>query len=415
VPKTYEIRCPIYGFVELSSWEREVVAQPAFQRLRRIRQLAWTDYIYPGAMHTRFEHSLGVMHMAGMLFDAIASSSRPLLQEHMEYNDAGLSRHRALVRFAALLHDVGHSPFSHAAEELFPMKTEEERYEHEDYSSAIVRRFFADVIGNHPENNNYGLSANAVADLIEGNPDAGKALFWRDVVSGQMDADRMDYLLRDSYHAGADFGQYAWRRVLNTIQAIPMEDSGLRIGVTQGGWHAAESLVLARYFMFTQMYFHKTRVAYDHHLQEALGLILPEGHFPKPTNAELPDYMEWDDWRVLGELSAGKGGDGGRRICQRNHYRCVAETPETPKEEDLHRLGQQKERLGDLLKYEAVAEKSWYKVGATDIPVISKHGGSVKPLSQYSAVVAGLQPVRKILLFVRPEDQAKALQQLHGK
>src|SRR5262249_7301811 len=151
---------------------------------------------------------------------------------------------------------------------------------HEQYSSAIIRKFFADVIKNHPENTNYGLTAADVANLVEGSPDAGKALFWQDVVSGQMDADRMDYLLRDSYHAGADFGQYAWRRVLNTIQAIPMEDRTLRIGVTQDGWHAAESLVLARYFMFTQMYFHKTRVAYDHHLQGALRGILPQGSFP---------------------------------------------------------------------------------------------------------------------------------------
>ncbi len=412
--KTYEIRCPIYGFVEMSDWEKQVVAQPAFQRLRRIRQLAWTDYVYPGAMHTRFEHSLGVMHMSGMLFDAIANSSQDVLEKYMGYNKAGLDRHRALVRLAALLHDIGHSPFSHAAEELFPMQDAEKRYQHEDYSSAIVRRYFADVIKNHSENTNYGLTADDVANLIEGNANSGKALFWRDVVSGQMDADRMDYLLRDSYHAGADFGQYAWRRVLNTIQAIPMEEGDLRIGVSQGGWHAAESLVLARYFMFTQMYFHKTRVAYDHHLQEALRLILPGGHFPKPTTEELDAYLKWDDWRVLGELSHGHGGDGGQRLCQRGHFRCVAETPETPKAEDLERLDQQKKRLGDLLKYEAVAEKSWYKVGPTDIPVVSRFDSSVKPLSQYSSVVAGLKPVRKVLLFVRPEDRTAALQRLEG-
>src|ERR1700681_1254953 len=107
--RTYEIRCPVYGFITISDWEREIISQPAFQRLRRIRQLAWTDYVFPGAMHTRFEHSLGVMHMATMLYDGIAESSRDVLQSQLGYNEDGIKRHRTLVRLAALLHDVGHS------------------------------------------------------------------------------------------------------------------------------------------------------------------------------------------------------------------------------------------------------------------------------------------------------------------
>jgi hypothetical protein len=83
-----EIRCPIYGFIQLSDWEREIISQPAFQRLRRIRQLAWTDYVCPGAMHTRFEHSLGVMHMATLLYDAIATRSWSELEDLLGYNQA---------------------------------------------------------------------------------------------------------------------------------------------------------------------------------------------------------------------------------------------------------------------------------------------------------------------------------------
>src|ERR1700730_2173403 len=118
--RTYEIRCPVHGFIALNDWEWTVISQPAFQRLRRIRQLAWTDYVYPGAVHTRFEHSLGVMHTATLLYDAIGRTSEEVLTAELAYNDAGLKRDRQLVRFAALLHDVGHAPFSHAAEDLFP-------------------------------------------------------------------------------------------------------------------------------------------------------------------------------------------------------------------------------------------------------------------------------------------------------
>src|SRR5260370_32177574 len=121
----YEIRCPVHGFIRLNDWEMGIIAQSAFQRLRRIRQLAWTDYVYPGAMHTRFEHSLGVMHTATLLYDSIVRNSREVLESELAYDKAGLERYHQLVRLAALVHDVGHSPFSHAAEELFPLRDDE--------------------------------------------------------------------------------------------------------------------------------------------------------------------------------------------------------------------------------------------------------------------------------------------------
>jgi HD superfamily phosphohydrolase len=156
------------------------------------------------------------------------------------------------------------------AEELFPLADDTDpapRFKHETYSAEIVRRRFADVIANHPANTNYEFKANDVANLLEGKPEAGKALFWRDLIDGQMDADRMDYLLRDSLHSGVDYGRYDWRRVLQTVAATPpTSGSGPRLGVSAGGLHAAEGLILARYFMFTQVYFHKTRVVFDHHL-----------------------------------------------------------------------------------------------------------------------------------------------------
>ena len=88
--RVYEIRCPIHGFIPLNDWEWTVLSQPAFQRLRRIRQLAWTDYVYPGAMHTRFEHSIGVMHTATLLYDAIRASSSDVLKTELAYRDEGL-------------------------------------------------------------------------------------------------------------------------------------------------------------------------------------------------------------------------------------------------------------------------------------------------------------------------------------
>src|SRR5271166_381303 len=166
--RLHEIRCPVHRFVTLNDWEREIISQPAFQRLRRIRQLAWTDLVYPGAMHTRFEHSLGVMHTATLLYDSIVQKSRDVLEEQHAYTVEGLQRDRQLVRLAALLHDVGHSPFSHSSEDLLPVKGEGAKFAHEDYSASIIRNELRSAIEDHPLSANTGLKANDVAALIEG-------------------------------------------------------------------------------------------------------------------------------------------------------------------------------------------------------------------------------------------------------
>ena len=403
--RMYEFRCPVHGFIQLNDWEKDIVSQPAFQRLRRVRQLAWTDYVYPGAMHTRFEHSLGVMHIATLLYDSVVQRSKSVLEEELAYNESGFTRDRQLVRLAALLHDVGHGPFSHGAEELMPERGDGTRYQHEQYSAAIVRECLKDAIETHPLNDNCGFEANDVAALLEGSSSAKRAVFWRELIDGQMDADRMDYLLRDSLHAGVQYGRFDLHRLVNTIVAISGTDGkSPRLGVTEGGWHAAEGLVIARYFMFTQVYFHKTRVAFDVHLQGALRELLPTGVFPKPVDGGLAEYTSWDDWKVLGVLASGEGGEHGVRLATRDHYREIYHTPESPTAEDLSRLEEVKKGLGDLVVAEVPAEKSWYKTGKADIPIVSRTmANRVEPLSKYSSVVASIKPVRKRLLYVRPE------------
>ena len=406
--RTYEIRCPLHGFVELDEWEREIIAQPSFQRLRRIRQLAWTDQVYPGAMHTRFEHSLGVMHVASRVYDAVVDNSADVLNEQLGYNDDGLRQQRVRVRLAALLHDVGHGPFSHAAEELMPVRTGKARYTHEQYSAAIIRSKLTDVIEDHPKNKNYGIKAEEIAALIEGGSTAAKGLFWREIISGQMDADRMDYLRRDSLHCGVDYGRFDWQRLLKTVVVVEDPESGSpRLGVSEGGIHAAEAMILARYFMFTQVYFHKTRMAFDHHLYETLLELLPGGVFPAPTEEKLDAYLEWDDWKVLGLLSQGQGGGHGKRLATRNHFREVYHTPEQPQKDDLELLATIEKELGERLVAKKEATKSWYKKESTDIPILERES-KVRLLSFHSPVVGKLEGNRQVRLYVTPEEADKA-------
>lgn len=409
--KSYEIRCPVHGFITLNAWERDIISHPAFQRLRRIRQLAWTDQVYPGAMHTRFEHSLGVMHTATLLYSTIRQESAKILEDELGYKEAGLDRDLQLVRLATLLHDIGHAPFSHASEDLLPEHEHGKKYKHENYSAAIVRTQLQDVIENHPLNTtNYGFKADDVAALLEGSTTARQRLFWRDLIDGQMDADRMDYLLRDSFHAGVQYGKFDLNRIVNTVRAIAgIRGRAPRFGISQGGWHAAESLVLARYFMFTQVYFHKTRVAYDIHLKGALKELLPGGRFPRPTSEELKDFLKWDDWRVLGLLADGKGGLHGKYLATRSHYRLAYPSPEVSDEEDLALVEKIRDKLGDMIVAVEESKKNWYNTGRPDIPVVSDVDPStVLPLSKYSNVVFSMKPINQILLYVAPENSEAA-------
>jgi uncharacterized protein len=195
-----------------------------------------------------------------------------------------------------------------------------------------------------------------------------------------------------------------WRLASSTDQGGP------RVGVMEGGWHAAEGLIVARYFMFTQVYFHKTRVIYDHHLQGALADLLSGGVFPDPKGRHLEEYLQWDDWRVLGLLQKGKGGEHGKRLAGRDHFREVIHTSETPSTDDLEQLVKWREALGDLLAAEMSADKSWYKAGQADIQIVSQRPKiEVEPLSKYSSVVRNMAPIQQVRLYARSEHRADAL------
>ena len=165
----FEIRCPIHGFIRLKrSGNKALVDTEVFQRLRRIRQSAWTDYVYPGAMHTRFEHSLGVMHIATLLFDSIVANSRELLTDAYGYDEHGLAKARQKIRLAQLLHHVGHPPLlarqrmsfhsggADAGSRELPFKSlDAARYQHEDYTYALIEGPLRETVERHTANKNY--------------------------------------------------------------------------------------------------------------------------------------------------------------------------------------------------------------------------------------------------------------------
>ena len=168
-----------------------------------------------------------------------------------------------------------------------PEFEKDKQYTHEDYSAAIVAKVMKDVIESHPFNQNHDIKAQDIADFLAGKPSVGRRLFWTNLVDGQLDADRADYLLRDSYHVGVRYGHFDLDRLLTTLTAIEDPETGSPVlAIEEGGQHAAEGLIIARYMMFTQVYYHRTRRAYDKHLIAVMRTLLAEseGLFPPPCD-----------------------------------------------------------------------------------------------------------------------------------
>lgn len=251
--RAFRIRDPIHDFIELEDFERAAINAPAFQRLRSIQQLAMTHLVYPGARHTRFEHSLGVCHIAGALA-----------------RELGLpDEERRVVRTAALLHDIGHGPFSHVSENVLD-DISGVRGVHEAISVALMRT-------DGPLRTAVGEDLiDRAADLVAGAPRS----VLRDIVTGPTDADKLDYLLRDSYFAGVEYGRYDLHRLIDTATVIEDAHSSY-LGFEHDGVWAVEGLLLARHHMHRQVYGHKTRIATDIMIERALALGIADGVLPE--------------------------------------------------------------------------------------------------------------------------------------
>jgi uncharacterized protein len=251
----HEVRDPVHVFIHFDSDERKVIDSRPLQRLRHIHQLALTYLIYPGATHKRFEHSLGVMDLASRVFDIVVKDqnvSEEVRRFLPEINqDNKLMYWRSALRMAALCHDVGHLPFSHAAEDkLLPEAWNHERLTKEIILSGEMKSIWEAMTP--------PLRPEDIVKLALGPRKAGlKFSRWETILSeiivgDAFGVDRIDYLLRDSHHAGVSYGRFDHHRLLETLRILPTPATREpALGVEYGGLQSAEALVIARYLIYS--------------------------------------------------------------------------------------------------------------------------------------------------------------------
>lgn len=272
------IRCPLYGFASLSSRENRLLDTIAMQRLARIKQLAHTYIVYPSAVHTRLEHSLGTLCVAGRICDQLKLPQKQ----------------KRVIRIAALLHDLGQGPFSHIWEE--PMRwINGDDYSHEDVTKLMIRA--EPSIGKA-----LGDLKQEVLDVFDGES------LGSDIVSSSLDADKLDYLRRDSYHTGVTYGLFDIERVIRTICTVS-ETGRDYLGVQEKGMDALESYRLARYAMHMQVYEHHARLVADDMFLKAIKIALEEGCIAsenlKISNGDdrfISNFLELDDFSIQHQI-----------------------------------------------------------------------------------------------------------------
>lgn len=294
-----EIKDPVHGYVYISEVEKVLIDSYPVQRLHRLRQLAGAEYVYPGANHTRFEHSIGVMHLAGRVGES------PNVSQHISEDEA------EMVRVAGLLHDVGHGPFSHVFEQLLEKKLNKT---HEDITMWIIRNSeLKDAL------DKMGCRAEDVGKLAVGRLHRPEKSFLDQIISSAVDVDKQDFIVRDTYHTGAEYG---FIDVFRLIHMLDVLDGNLALDL--GALSALESFLIARIESFRSIYFH--RVGRAAQIMLAMAMEKADDELGLTSFKSPEEYLAMDDYTVWTMLKkCKKSSQIVRNLERRKMLKCAYE------------------------------------------------------------------------------------------
>jgi len=321
-----EITDPIHDFIQLDKTEHKIIDTPVFQRLRRIKQLSGAHLTYPGAQHTRFEHSLGVLHIASMAASSL--NSKGLMSNDDIQN----------IRFGALLHDIGHGPFSHLFEEVLQRK----KQSHEEIGKQIILKSeIGDIISKS------GYDKKLIHNLAVGQ---SRMQYLNEIVSGALSADMMDYLLRDGYFTGAEHAKIDHHRLTHSLDVYKN-----KLALDNSALVNFETMLISRFQMFKAVYFHKTVRAGEVMLLEAMSLA---GNELGLSSLKMDEYVKLTDEVVLEKLMSlpetNSDLKAARKIAtdyqDRKLFKCVFERSLSGKSLSKKRLEEIKQKIAKKSK-----------------------------------------------------------------
>ncbi|MCR1962860.1 protein kinase [Clostridium perfringens] len=373
---TTNIRDAIHGYIKLSQDELKIVNNRFFQRLRNIKQLGTSYLVYPCAVHSRFEHSLGVMHVATRIFEEIASKKNDILG----WDEVEINKQRQMLRLLSLLHDIGHPPFSHVGDNLFNDNIKN----HENMAAKIIKESELSQVINEIGRKNGNFNCNEIAGLIEGKY-LSKYKLIKQIFSGNViDADRMDYLLRDSYMAGVKYGTYDLEHLIRAID-IDFNYGEPILAIDYKGIHVLEEFILARHYMFNQVYYHKTRRIFDKILEKCIKNYLDEREATK-LPSDINEYCQLDDHKIMSYISRHNSNYWNKMFVTRNPFKEVYGISHINSDYDRKIINEIKEKLynSSIPKDKVIIDEHTKspiifkdEEGNPMLGIIGKNGGSI--------------------------------------
>jgi len=407
------IRDPIYGTIEVETWEVPLVDHPLFQRLRHIKQLGFGELAFPGATHTRLSHSLGAMFLVSRLW--------AFLQKKLPLPPPLLTRMETALRITALLHDVGHLPFSHSLEKAAPPRahlqlpswlsgTENSRAKHEDFSlKLLLNSSLTPVLAQALAP--FELRPEDVAGLLGfATPPHGNVFVFEGIdyapllcslIAGELDADRMDYLARDSFFTGVNYGRFDLDWLLHNLEVAVVENRAC-LAIGQRACFAFEDFLQSRWHMFLSVYYHRTSTAYEQMLWRYCQSAGDE--FEVPLSCEA--FVHFDDVSLLAQLRNSQN-PWAKRMVSRQAFRLVADFTERDRHWTLEPLCQRLEEAGvEHFPVQSKAQLSRHNPqnNPLDLYVVDSEGGPCISVSEYLPLYSHWEAVHLSRIYVHPEQ-----------
>lgn len=417
-----DVRDPIHGNIALADAEVAVLDSKAYQRLRQIKQLGFSEFSFPGATHNRYLHSLGVTHLAGVAFDNIFSTF-PFSNEQTR------KRLRQTVRLAALLHDIGHGPLSHASEEVMPplknlnvkiyekretKPQQDQQADHEDYTikfitdsslTTTLKQNFSDIDPFH-----IACLIDKTLKLDDDFFDDGGFDFrtiLSQIVSSEMDVDRMDYLERDAYFCGTNYGKVELQWLLSNLTYHPKDDR-LHLALNRRALYTFDDFLLARHHMHLMVYFHHKSIIYEELLYRYF--TSPDRSFSVPHDIE--EYIRCTDYALWNHLSK-VDNPWARRMVERKPFKMLFELHSNNETDRPTQICQALEQESiPVIHSSSQARLSKYHSGsdidkALQIYVVDKYDFKAQPfpIEESTEIFQKYENIRRIdRIYVAPED-----------
>lgn len=353
----YKICDPVHGFIRFEEPVLRLIDSFPFQRLRHIRQMGVAYLIYPGANHSRFEHSLGVMELVTRIYNTLISHFKCPSSEDADY-------WRVILRFAALCHDLGHLPFSHTAEKALLPEGGHEQMTIKIIQSEELRPIWKSV-GPKAEQDVIKLAVSENGYTLT----PWERVLSQIITEDNFGADRIDYLIRDARYTGAGYGHFDYHQLIDTLRILP-HGEGLSLGITADGIQSVESLWIARYMMHARVYLLPKSRAYTNHMKRYMCR-----HYKNGISTEVERYLAETDFVVLSSLyeSARKGDEDARILCKLE--KAYQEVPLT--EEELQRFIPYENELQKSFGDKIFIDHFPIKKGSRNFPVLAGEGKTV--------------------------------------